>query len=195
MSSHNAIVTIAVRAPLSTMRVPTVQPIDREALVHVEWTASTPLKLHQTDGGLLVKHPFVMGSNLASVLNDLIWFDLIWFYRPNQIKSSKIGTNQIKSKSNHNYLITIMICITWRIIIIYIFICLLIRSFIIRAISIKSQITSLQLRALKIRGVSRSTWSKRRSKLEQVTDWLKLSLIRYKTLGNTPDLLHFKSRD
>jgi len=50
------------------------------------------------------------------------WFDLIWFCGPNQIKSSKIGTNQIKSKSNHDYLIIIMICITWCRIIIYTFI-------------------------------------------------------------------------
>jgi Zn-dependent alcohol dehydrogenase len=68
MSSHNAVVTTAVRAPLSILKVPTVQPIDREVLVHVEWTASTPLELHQADGGLLVKHPYVMGSNPAGTV-------------------------------------------------------------------------------------------------------------------------------
>jgi len=43
----------------------------------------------------------------TSVSNDLIWFDFM---------------SLIKSKSNHDYLIIIMICITWCIIIIYIFI-------------------------------------------------------------------------
>jgi NADPH:quinone reductase-like Zn-dependent oxidoreductase len=68
MSYHNAVVTTAVRAPLSLIKVPTAQPIDREVLLHVEWTASTPLELHQADGGLFVKHPFVMGSNLAGTI-------------------------------------------------------------------------------------------------------------------------------
>ena len=71
MAYHNAVVTTAARAPLSLTKVPTIQPTDREVLLHVEWTASTPLDLHQADGGFLVKHPLVMGSNPAGTVVEV----------------------------------------------------------------------------------------------------------------------------
>lgn len=63
--THQAVVTVAKRAPLETKQLPTPTPTDNEVLVKTIWTASTPLDLHQADGGLLVKHPQVLGSGMA----------------------------------------------------------------------------------------------------------------------------------
>ncbi len=68
MATHNAVVTVAIRAPLALIQVPTVQPEGREVLVRAEWTASTPLDLHQNDGGLLVKHPQILGDAIAGTV-------------------------------------------------------------------------------------------------------------------------------
>jgi Zn-dependent alcohol dehydrogenase len=68
MSTHLAVVTTGVRAPLEVRHIPTVTPVEGEALVRVEWTASTPLDLHQNDGGLLVKHPQVLGDGIAGTV-------------------------------------------------------------------------------------------------------------------------------
>jgi Zn-dependent alcohol dehydrogenase len=71
MSTHKAIATVAVRAPLEIIEVPTVRPIDREVRVRVQWTASTPLDLHQNDGGLLVKHPQILGDGVAGTVEEV----------------------------------------------------------------------------------------------------------------------------
>ncbi|MCJ1311654.1 hypothetical protein MMC25_005327 [Agyrium rufum] len=71
MSTHKAIVTVAVRAPLEIMEVPTVQPVGREVRVKVQWTASTPLDLHQNDGGLLVKFPQILGDSVAGIVEEV----------------------------------------------------------------------------------------------------------------------------
>lgn len=68
MTTHEAVVTVSPRAPLAIIQLPTIQPNDREVLVRVEWTASTPLDLHQADGGLLVKHPQVLGDGIAGTV-------------------------------------------------------------------------------------------------------------------------------
>jgi Zn-dependent alcohol dehydrogenase len=65
MTTHKAVATVAVRAPLEIIEVPTIRPVGREVRVRVEWTASTPLDLHQNDGGLLVKHPQILGDCVA----------------------------------------------------------------------------------------------------------------------------------
>ncbi|KAL8645187.1 MAG: hypothetical protein Q9226_007412 [Calogaya cf. arnoldii] len=62
---HQAVVTVAKRAPLQIKHLPTPKPASKEVLVRVLWTASTPLDLHQADGGLLVKHPQVLGDGVA----------------------------------------------------------------------------------------------------------------------------------
>lgn len=71
MSTHKAIATIAVRAPLGIIEVPTIQPTDREVRVRVEWTASTPLDLHQNDGGLVYKHPQILGDSIAGTVMEV----------------------------------------------------------------------------------------------------------------------------
>jgi NADPH:quinone reductase-like Zn-dependent oxidoreductase len=69
--THPAVVTTAPRAPLETLEVPTVPPGPGQVLIHVLWTSSTPLDLHQADGGLLVTHPAVMGSSYGGVVAQL----------------------------------------------------------------------------------------------------------------------------
>lgn len=71
MSTHSAVVTVAIRAPLEIRQVPTITPAEGEVRVRVEWTASTPLDLHQNDGGLLVKHPQVLGDGIAGTVVQL----------------------------------------------------------------------------------------------------------------------------
>ncbi|KAK1083299.1 hypothetical protein LTR48_006388 [Friedmanniomyces endolithicus] len=66
--THAAVVTTAPRTLLVVRQVPTITPINDEVLVRVEWTASTPLDLHQADGGLLVKHPQVLGGGVAGTV-------------------------------------------------------------------------------------------------------------------------------
>lgn len=68
MSTHAAVVTPATRAPLAILQVPTPVPGEGEVQVRVEWTASTPLDLHQADAGILVKHPQVLGDGTAGVV-------------------------------------------------------------------------------------------------------------------------------
>jgi Zn-dependent alcohol dehydrogenase len=68
---HKAIATIAVRAPLGIIEVPTVQPVEGEVRVRQEWTSSSPLDLHRNDGGLLVKHPQILGAGVAGTVVDI----------------------------------------------------------------------------------------------------------------------------
>jgi NADPH:quinone reductase-like Zn-dependent oxidoreductase len=65
MSTHLAVVTAGIQARLEIRQIPTVAPAEGEVLVRVEWTASTPLDIHQNDGGLLVKHSQVLGDGIA----------------------------------------------------------------------------------------------------------------------------------
>lgn len=65
MATHAVVVTTAARAPLEIHQVPTPEVGEGEVQVRVEWTASTPLDLHQSDGGLLVQHPQALGSGSA----------------------------------------------------------------------------------------------------------------------------------
>jgi Zn-dependent alcohol dehydrogenase len=70
-ATHNAVATVAVRAPLAIIEVPTIQPVKGEVLVRVEWVASTPLDLHQNDGGLLVEHPQILGDGMAGTVVNI----------------------------------------------------------------------------------------------------------------------------
>lgn len=65
---HNAVVTVGPKAPLEIHRYPTVAPGPEEVQVRVQWTSSTPLHLHQADGGLLVEPPMILGSSSAGVV-------------------------------------------------------------------------------------------------------------------------------
>lgn len=71
MSTHSAVATVGLRAKLGLIEVPTIKPTGEQVRVRVEWTASTPLDLHQNDGGLLVKHPQVLGANTAGTVVEV----------------------------------------------------------------------------------------------------------------------------
>lgn len=65
MSTHDAVATVGVRQPLAIVQAPTIKPEPGEVRVQILWTASTPLDLHQNDGGLMVTHPQVLGGEIA----------------------------------------------------------------------------------------------------------------------------------
>ncbi|KIW68741.1 hypothetical protein PV04_04665 [Phialophora macrospora] len=71
MAFHPAIVTVGPGLPLETHQVPTPTPAGNEIRVRALWTASTPLDLHQADGGLLVQHPQVLGDGIAGVVVEV----------------------------------------------------------------------------------------------------------------------------
>lgn len=68
MSTHPAVVTVAPSAPLETHQVPTTDPVDNEVKLIVEWTASTPLDMHQALGHLLVTPPQILGDGVAGTV-------------------------------------------------------------------------------------------------------------------------------
>ncbi|KAH7130049.1 chaperonin 10-like protein [Dendryphion nanum] len=68
---HKAVATIGLKAPLGIINVPTVAPVADEVRVRVEWTASTPLDLHQNDGGLIVTYPQVLGDGSAGTVVEV----------------------------------------------------------------------------------------------------------------------------
>jgi NADPH:quinone reductase-like Zn-dependent oxidoreductase len=67
-ATHPAVVIAAPRAPLEIHYQQTEAPGAGEVLIHSEWTSSTPLDLHQADGGLLVNPPQVMGSSFGGTV-------------------------------------------------------------------------------------------------------------------------------
>ena len=71
MATHPAVVTIGAGQPLQILHVPTVAPVSNEVRIRVEWTVSTPLDLHQADGGLLVNPPHVLGSSVAGTVIEV----------------------------------------------------------------------------------------------------------------------------
>ena len=71
MATHAAVVTIAPGAPLQIHQLPTPVPNGEEVRIRALWTASTPLDLHQADGGLLVKHPQVLGDGIVGPVVEL----------------------------------------------------------------------------------------------------------------------------
>lgn len=71
MSTHSAVATVAKKARLEIIQVPTTTPEPQQVRLRVEWTASTPLDLHQNDGALLVKHPQVLGDSVAGTVIEV----------------------------------------------------------------------------------------------------------------------------
>lgn len=71
MPTHSAVATVTVRAPLELISVPTVTPVADEVCIRVEWTSSTPLDLHMSDGALLGDPPQVLGANCAGTVVEV----------------------------------------------------------------------------------------------------------------------------
>lgn len=73
-SIHKAIATPGPRKPLVLIDVPTPTPQGNEVQVRVLWTVSTPLDLHQADGGLLIsaeQYPFVLGDGTSGIVSAI----------------------------------------------------------------------------------------------------------------------------
>lgn len=64
-AKHQAVVLVQARAPLEIRKVDTIPPSTGEILVRVQWFASTPLNLHNADGGLLIQPPHIMSGCFA----------------------------------------------------------------------------------------------------------------------------------
>ncbi|KAI0379670.1 GroES-like protein [Hypomontagnella monticulosa] len=69
--THDALVIVAPRKPYEIHQYPTISPEGDEVMVHVKWTASTPLDLHQADGGLLIETPHITGASAAGVVVEV----------------------------------------------------------------------------------------------------------------------------
>lgn len=68
MATHPAVVTVEPSAPLQILQVPTTEPVDNEVKLVVEWTASTPLDMHQATAHLLVTPPQILGDGVAGTV-------------------------------------------------------------------------------------------------------------------------------
>ncbi|KAI1743803.1 GroES-like protein [Xylaria scruposa] len=66
--THDGLVLVGTRTPYEVRTFPTISPEGDEIMVNVKWTASTPLDLHQADGGLLVEPPMRTGSTGAGIV-------------------------------------------------------------------------------------------------------------------------------
>ena len=72
--THPAVAITGVRQPLSIISEPTTPPSADQVLVHVQWTSSSPLELHEADGGLLLtpdNMPFILGGCYGGVVAAL----------------------------------------------------------------------------------------------------------------------------
>lgn len=68
MSTHPAVVTTTPSGPLSVLQVPTPTPENNEVKILVQWTASTPLDMHQATAHLLVTPPQILGDGVAGTI-------------------------------------------------------------------------------------------------------------------------------
>ncbi|KAI1304381.1 GroES-like protein [Xylaria venustula] len=69
--THAGLVLVGARVPYEVRRFPTISPKGDEIRVNIKWTASTPLDLHQADGGLLVEYPMRTGSTGAGIVVEV----------------------------------------------------------------------------------------------------------------------------
>lgn len=64
--TQKAVALEAKRKPYIQLTTPVHPPSEGEVVIHVQWTASTPLDLHYADGGLLIsQYPFLTGNGGA----------------------------------------------------------------------------------------------------------------------------------
>ncbi|PKS06124.1 hypothetical protein jhhlp_007441 [Lomentospora prolificans] len=68
LPTHKAVVMPGPRQPLAVLDVPTVPPSADEVLVRVDWVGSTPLDLHQADGGLGTVPNQIPGDTVAGTV-------------------------------------------------------------------------------------------------------------------------------
>ncbi|KAH8157797.1 hypothetical protein CIB48_g10448 [Xylaria polymorpha] len=66
--THDGLVLVDTQTPYEVRKFSTISPEGDEILINVKWTASTPLDLHQADGGLLVDYPMRTGSTGSGIV-------------------------------------------------------------------------------------------------------------------------------
>jgi NADPH:quinone reductase-like Zn-dependent oxidoreductase len=71
METHPAVATVSKKGRLAIIQAPTIPPTGNEVRIRVEWAASTPLDLHQNDGGILVTHPQILGDSAAGTVVEV----------------------------------------------------------------------------------------------------------------------------
>ncbi|KAI0405755.1 GroES-like protein [Xylaria palmicola] len=69
--THDGLVLVDTKTPYEVRKYPTISPRGDELMVNIKWTASTPLDLHQADGGLLVDYPMRVGSTGAGIVVEV----------------------------------------------------------------------------------------------------------------------------
>ncbi|KAJ8120315.1 hypothetical protein ONZ43_g2945 [Nemania bipapillata] len=69
--THDGLVLVGTRTPYEVRKFPTLSPKGNEIMINMKYTASTPLDLHQADGGLLVQHPMQTGSTGVGVVVEV----------------------------------------------------------------------------------------------------------------------------
>lgn len=112
MSTHAAVATVGIKQPVGIIQVPTITPGSGQVRVRNEWTASTPLDMHQNDGGLLVKHPQVLGDGVAGTIVEV----------GPDVKRLKVGDkvfgfswrNQVSSLPSHSGSTSSVFCLARR---------------------------------------------------------------------------------
>ena len=67
-TTHAGVAIVAPRAPLQIIQVPDVKPSTGQVRVEVHWVGSSPLDLHQADGGLGVTPPQILGDTAVGVV-------------------------------------------------------------------------------------------------------------------------------
>ncbi|ETI24718.1 hypothetical protein G647_04087 [Cladophialophora carrionii CBS 160.54] len=102
MATHPAVVTVGPGLPLEILQVPTPTPTGNEIRVRALWTASTPLDLHQADGGLLVQHPQLLGDGVAGRVVEV--GPLATKYQPGDLVFGFTWRNQAE-KAHQEYVV------------------------------------------------------------------------------------------
>lgn len=61
--TQTAIAYAGIRQPLIAIDAPVYTPVDGEVVIHVKWTASSPVDLHSSDGGAMISnYPHLSGG-------------------------------------------------------------------------------------------------------------------------------------
>ncbi|KAK5174945.1 uncharacterized protein LTR77_000081 [Saxophila tyrrhenica] len=71
MSTHPAVVTVTPGGPLQIQHIPTPPIASNQVKLINQYTASTPLDLHQADAHLLVNPPQILGDSVAGTVLEV----------------------------------------------------------------------------------------------------------------------------
>ncbi|KAI1175984.1 GroES-like protein [Nemania sp. FL0916] len=69
--TYDGLVLVDTHTPYEVRKFPYQSPKDNEITVNVKWTSSSPLHVHQADGGLLVEYPMQTGSTGVGIVVEV----------------------------------------------------------------------------------------------------------------------------